>query len=249
MIAIIGGSGVYDPEILQDVKDVHIETEYGAVSLKSGVYQGKKVLFLARHGGKHSVPPHMVNYRANIKALKDLKVEHIVSTSAVGSLKKEMKPGDFVLLDQFVDFTNRRSYTFFDDEVVHTDVSEPYCPQLREVIMKAASYLGIHLFPKGVYVCTEGPRYETPAEIKMYALLGCDVVGMTNVPEVVLAREAKICYASIAVVTNFAAGVYPSRISHEEVIEIMNEKNEMLKKLLCKTLEIIPEGQMCDCCG
>ena len=248
MIAIIGGSGVYDPEILQNVKDVHVETEYGPVSLKSGIYQGRKVFFLARHGGKHSVPPHMVNYRANIKALKDLKVEHIVSTSAVGSLKKEMKPGDFVLLDQFVDFTHNRSSTFFDNEVIHTDVSEPYCPQLREVIMKAASYLGIHLFSKGVYVCTEGPRYETPAEIKMYALLGCDVVGMTNVPEVVLAREAKICYASIAVVTNFAAGVYPSRISHEEVIEIMNEKNEILKKLLCKTLEIIPEDQMCDCC-
>lgn len=249
MIAVIGGSGVYDPEILQNVKDVQVETEYGPVSLKSGEYQGRKVFFLARHGGKHSVPPHMVNYRANIKALKDLKVEHIVSTSAVGSLKKEMKPGDFVLLDQFVDFTHRRSSTFFDNEVVHTDVSEPYCPQLREVIMKAASHLGINIFPKGTYVCTEGPRYETPAEIKMYALLGCDVVGMTNVPEVVLAREAKICYASIAVVTNFAAGVYPSRISHEEVIEIMNEKNEMLKKLLCKTLEMIPEGSKCDCCG
>jgi 5'-methylthioadenosine phosphorylase len=249
MIAIIGGSGVYDPEILQDVKDLHVETEYGTVPLKSGAYKGRKVFFLARHGEKHSVPPHLVNYRANIKALQDLKVEHIVSTSAVGSLKKNIEPGDFVLLDQFIDFTHKRHYTFFDDEVVHTDVTEPYCPQLREVIMKAASAVGIDLHPRGTYVCTEGPRYETPAEISMYALLGCDVVGMTNVPEVVLAREAKICYASIAVITNFAAGVSPSKIAHEEVIEIMNEKNAVLKNLLRRTLEMIPEGKQCDCCG
>lgn len=233
--------------MLKDVKDVTVQNEYGTVNLKSGTYKGKNVFFLARHGGEHSVPPHKVNYRANIRALQDLNVERIVSTSAVGSLTKEMNPRDFVLLDQFIDFTKKREYTFFDDAVVHTDVTNPYCSQLREIIMKAASDLGITLHPKGTYVCTEGPRFETPAEIEMFALLGGDVVGMTNVPEVVLAREAKICYASIATVTNFAAGISPSKITHEEVIEIMDENSEMIKKLIGKTIEMIPEKKTCEC--
>lgn len=246
MIAIIGGSGVYDPKMLDDIKDICVETEYGTVTAKSGIYQGKNVFFLSRHGEDHSVPPHMVNYRANIKALQNLEVERIISTSAVGSLKKEMKPGDFVLLDQFIDFTKLRKYTFFDNTVVHTDVTDPYCPQLRETITKAAAALKINLHPKGTYVCTEGPRFETPAEIRMFAILGGDVVGMTSVPEVALAREAKICYASIATVTNFAAGISPSKITHEEVIEIMDKNSEMIKKLLSKTVEMILE-RTCEC--
>jgi 5'-methylthioadenosine phosphorylase len=247
MIAIIGGSGVYDPEMLKDIQDVTVQTEYGSVTLKSGVHQKKKVFFLARHGKEHSIPPHMVNYRANIKALKDLKVERILSTSAVGSLQKDMKPGDFVVLDQFIDFTKLRKYTFYDDEVVHTDFTNPYCSQLRELILKAAFNLGISAHPKGTYVCTEGPRFETPAEIKMFAVLGADVVGMTNVPEVMLAREAKICYSSIATVTNFAAGISPSKITHQEVIEIMDKNSEMIKKLLSKCIEMIPEDKTCEC--
>lgn len=247
MIAIIGGSGVYDPEMLQDTKDVTVQTEYGPVTLKSGVYQEKQIFFLARHGQKHSVPPHMVNYRANIKALKDLKVERILSTSAVGTLNKEMKPRDFVVLDQFVDFTKLRKYTFYDDEVVHTDFTNPYCPQLREIIIKTASDLGITAHPRGTYVCTEGPRFETPAEIEMFAMLGADVVGMTNVPEVMLAREAKICYATIATVTNYAAGISPTKITHQEVIEIMDLNSEMIKRLICKTIEMIPEEKPCEC--
>ncbi len=247
MIAIIGGSGVYDPKMLKDIQDVTVQTEYGSVTLKSGIYQEKKVFFLARHGKEHSIPPHMVNYRANIKALKELKVERILSTSAVGSLQKDMKPGDFVVLDQFIDFTKLRKYTFYDDEVVHTDFTNPYCSQLRELILKAAFNLGISAHPKGTYVCTEGPRFETPAEIAMFAVLGADVVGMTNVPEVMLAREAKICYASIATVTNFAAGISPSKITHEEVIEIMDKNSEMIKKLLSKCIEMIPEDKTCEC--
>ena len=246
MIAIVGGSGVYDPKMLEDVKDLQIETEYGTASVKSGRFQEKSVFFLTRHGEKHSIPPHMVNYRANIKALQNLKVERIISTSAVGSLKKEMIPGDFVLLDQFIDFTKARNYTFFDDKVVHTDFTDPYCPQLREIVTRAAADLGINLHVKGTYVCTEGPRFETPAEIRMFASLGGDVVGMTNVPEVVLAREAKICYASIATVTNFAAGISPSKITHEEVIEIMDKNSEKIKKLISKIIEMIPE-RTCEC--
>lgn len=247
MIAIIGGSGVYDPKMLKDIKDLRVDTEYGTVPVKSGKCQGRTVFFLTRHGEKHSIPPHMVNYRANIKALQTLKVERIISTSAVGSLKKEMKPGDFVLLDQFLDFTKLRKYTFFDDQVVHTDFTNPYCPEVRKTISDAASHLHITLHPTGTYVCTEGPRFETPAEIQMFALLGGDVVGMTNVPEVILAREAKICYASIATVTNFAAGISPSRITHQEVIEIMDQSSEMIKRLITKIIEMIPEKKTCEC--
>lgn len=246
MIAIIGGSGVYDPKMLEEVKELTVTTEYGAVTLKSGVHGGKNIFFLPRHGEKHSVPPHMINYRANIKALQDLKVERIISTSAVGSLRKKMKPRDFVLVDQFLDFTKERKFTFFDDKVVHTDFTKPYCPQLRDIIMRAATHLKIHVHPRGTYVCTEGPRFETPAEIRMFASFGADVVGMTNVPEVVLAREAKICYASIATVTNFAAGISPSKITHQEVIEIMDKNSEMIKRLITKTIEMIPE-KSCEC--
>ncbi|MBU7031786.1 MAG: S-methyl-5'-thioadenosine phosphorylase [Theionarchaea archaeon] len=247
MIAIIGGSGVYDPEMLSNICDIKVDTEFGSVSLKSGEFKGKKVFFLARHGGGHTVPPHRVNYRANIRALQDLGVDHILSTSAVGSLRTSLKPGDLVLLDQFIDFTKLRHYTFFEDTVVHTDFTSPYCPQLRGVIIEAAREEEISLHPTGTYVCTEGPRFETPAEISMFASLGGDVVGMTNVPEVILAREARICYAVIAMVTNFAAGISPTRITHREVIEIMDSNSEMIKRLLSRTIEMIPSKKTCEC--
>ncbi|MBU7013571.1 MAG: S-methyl-5'-thioadenosine phosphorylase [Theionarchaea archaeon] len=247
MIAIIGGSGVYDPHMLQDVQDISVDTEYGTVALKSGSHQGRTVYFLARHGGKHSVPPHTVNYRGNIRALQQLNVGRIISTSAVGSLRKEMKPGDFVLLDQFIDFTKNRHYTFFDDSVVHTDFTNPYCSQLRSIICQAALDAQVTLHQQGTYVCTEGPRFETPAEINMFSLLGAHVVGMTNIPEVVLAREAKICYSSIATVTNYAAGISPTRITHQEVIDIMDKNSEMIKRLIAKIIEMIPQTKTCEC--
>jgi 5'-methylthioadenosine phosphorylase len=247
MIAVIGGPGIHELEMLEDVKDFSVETEYGTVPLQSGVYKGKKIFLLERHGEDHSIPPHMVNYRANIKALRDLKVERIISTSAVGSLKETVKPGDFVLLDQFFDFTYLRKSTFFDKGIVHADVTEPYCPQLQEVIMKAASAVGIDLYPKGIYVCTEGPRFQTLVEIKRFVSLGGDVIGMTNVPEVVLAREANICFASIATATNYAAGVSQTHIPHEKVNEIMNENSKKMKNLLFRAIEMVPEGRTCEC--
>jgi 5'-methylthioadenosine phosphorylase len=247
MIAIIGGSGVYDPKMLHDIRDLSVDTEFGTISLKSGEYNGKDVVFLARHGSEHTVPPHRVNYRANIKALQNLGVDRILSTSAVGSLRTNLKPGDFVLLDQFIDFTRLRHYTFYDDSVVHTDFTTPYCPQLREIIEKAGEKEKVTLHPSGTYVCTEGPRFETPAEISMFAAMEGDVVGMTNVPEVILAREAKICYAVIATVTNFAAGISPSKITHAEVIEIMDTNSEMIKRLLSRTVEMIPSKKTCEC--
>jgi 5'-methylthioadenosine phosphorylase len=227
-----------------------ILTPYGDALVRIGTYNGESVAFQARHGTKHSVPPHLINYRANIYALKLLGVERIIATTAVGSLNQEMKPGDFVLVDQFLDFTKGRMGTFFDGGelgVVHTDVTEPYCPECRAVLATAAKESGITAHVGGCYVCTEGPRFETPAEIRMFAMLGGDLVGMTNVPEVVLAREAGICYATVSMVTNFGAGISPTALTHEEVLQVMADNAEKLKNLVMGTLGGLPHTRNCTC--
>ena len=249
-IAVIGGSGVYDPDMLENVRQEKVETPYGEVELQVGTYAGKEVAFLARHGSKHSIAPHKINYRANIYALKKLGVRKIISTTAVGSLNKAMQLGDFVLPNQFLDFTKCRHTSFFDggeNGVVHVDMTEPYCPNLRRTVAAAAQALGGYtLHDKGTYVCTEGPRFETPAEIRMYEKLGGDLVGMTNVPEVCLAREAEICYATISMVTNFAAGISPAPLTHEEVVEAMAENSQRLQQLILKSIELYDNGD-CAC--
>lgn len=250
-LAVIGGTGVYKADMLVNTRDVEIETRYGKVSLMLGEYKGRQVAFLARHGKGHSVPPHLVNYRANIQALKDLGVKKIIATAAVGSLNIEMAPQDFVLLDQFLDFTKARNCTFFDGElegVRHIDVTEPYCPRLRSFLYERAVKLGIKTHQGGCYVCMEGPRYETPAEIKMLKLFGGDVVGMTNVPEVVLAREAGLCYATVAMVTNYAAGIAPAKLSHSEVVQVMDQLSENISRLIMAALAEVPLEDECDCC-
>jgi 5'-methylthioadenosine phosphorylase len=249
-LAIIGGTGVYDPRILADIREVEVKTAYGEVNLRIGTYAGEEIAFLPRHGAKHSVPPHLINYRANIMALKLLGVQRVIATTAVGSINRQMAPGDFVLVDQFLDFTKNRTLTFFDggeQGVVHTDFTEPYCPQCRTILMEASAKTGIALHPAGVYVCTEGPRFETPAEIRMFDRLGGDLVGMTNVPEATLAREAGLCYATISMVTNFAAGISPTALTHEEVLEVMAENGEKLKQLVMATMGAIPKERTCTC--
>jgi 5'-methylthioadenosine phosphorylase len=249
-LAIIGGTGVYDPAILDRVREETVETPYGQVTLKVGEYRGVEVGFLARHGTGHTVPPHKINYRANIAALKLLGVERAIATSAVGSLNPDMKPGTFVLLDQFIDFTKARAGTFFDggpNGVVHLDYSEPYCPEIRAVLAREAASLGIDVKDGGCYVCTEGPRFETPAEIRAFRIIGGDLVGMTSVPEVVLAREAGICYASIAMATNWAAGISPTPLTHEEVVEVMQANGERLRALAMRAIEAVPEERGCRC--
>ncbi|MFZ5816678.1 MAG: S-methyl-5'-thioadenosine phosphorylase [Bacillota bacterium] len=249
-LAIIGGTGVYDPRILEQIREEIITTPYGEAKVRIGTYQGEEVAFLARHGTNHSVPPHLINYRANIWALKMLGVERVIATTAVGSVNRNMKPGDFVIIDQFLDFTKGRHSTFFDGGergVVHIDVTDPYCPECRRVLLEAAGEVGIQAHRAGTYVCTEGPRFETPAEIRMFATLGGDLVGMTNVPEVVLAREAGLCYATVSMVTNFAAGISPTNLTHEEVLEVMAANSENLKKLVMATLTRIPVERTCHC--
>lgn len=249
-IGIIGGTGVYDPATLSSVREETIETDFGIVKVKIGEHQGIEVAFLARHGEDHAVPPHKVNYRGNIAALKKLGVGRIIATGAVGSLNLEMRPGEFILVDQFIDFTKNRVQTFFADGtkgVVHIDMTEPYCPELRKILLAAAGSLEMPVKTRGTYVCTEGPRFETPAEIKMYSSVGGDLVGMTSVPEVVLAREAEICYATIAMVTNFAAGISPTPLTHAEVLEALRQNNENLRRLIIRAIEVMPDGRACAC--
>ncbi|MCL6520927.1 MAG: S-methyl-5'-thioadenosine phosphorylase [Firmicutes bacterium] len=251
-LALIGGTGVYDPEVLEGVRELSVETPYGLVHLLAGRFPGgEEVAFLARHGRHHSIPPHRVNYRANLWALKSLGVERVLATAAVGSLDRELAPGTFVLVNQFLDFTRGRPSTYFDregDGVAHVDVSEPYCPELRALLEEEARGLGIPVRQGGVYVCTEGPRYETPAEIRAYRRLGGDVVGMTGVPEVVLARELGLCYAAVAMVTNLAAGIADHPLTHAEVNEVMERNGRRLRELLAATLGRIPaERARCGC--
>ena len=249
-IAIIGGTGVYNPEILDDIRPEQVSTPYGDISVNIGSYRGKEVAFMARHGQAHTVPPHRVNYRANIAGLKRLGVRSILATAAVGSLNRAMKPGGFVFVDQFLDFTKSRPQTFFDGDqngVVHCDFTDPYCPELREILVRAAWELRQPAASGGTYACTEGPRFETAAEITMIRQLGGDLVGMTGVPEVVLAREAEMCYATIAMVTNFAAGISPARLTHEEVLQVMSLNAENLRRLIMQAISLIDDNRECAC--
>lgn len=247
---IIGGTGFYDPGLLEKEKDLVITTPYGDVVLKSGFYHDLEVLFLPRHGERHSVPPHLVNYRANIWALREAGAGVVLATAAVGSLNSELQPGEIVLVDQFLDFTKSRPVTFYEggeDGVLHVDVTNPYCTDVYRHLKKTAERLQIAVHDKGTYVCTEGPRYETAAEICMFQKLGGDLVGMTSVPEVVLAREAGLCYATLAVVTNFAAGISPRLLSHQEVMEMMGRCQAALRRIIFTAIESLPEERSCTC--
>ncbi len=249
-IAVIGGTGVYDPSIMTDIRNENVTTPYGDVHVKIGNFRGKPVAFMNRHGDDHSIPPHLVNYRANIAALKKLGVKNILATGAVGSLNPAMQPGHFIFVDQFLDFTKCRKQTFFEggvSGVVHLDMTNPYCPELRGILSRAARSLGFISHPSGIYICCEGPRFETAAEIKVYRLMGGDLVGMTSVPEVCLAREAEMCYATIAMVTNYAAGISPTRLVHQEVLDVMMQNSENIKKLVMQAIAWIDQDRICEC--
>jgi 5'-methylthioadenosine phosphorylase len=225
--------------MLSNIREESVSNQYGEALVRIGTYEGLEVVFLQRHGKGHTVPPHLVNYRANIWALKELGVERIVATTAVGSCNPKMGPGHFVLPDQFLDFTKVRKHTFFEggpQGVVHTDVTQPYSPEIRQVLFDNAKQIGVNIHNGGTYACFEGPRFETPAEIKMTQILGGDLVGMTNVPEVTLAREAQMGYSVISMVTNYAAGIAETDLTHEEVLEVMANNGENLKKLIMLSL-------------
>jgi len=193
-LAVIGGTGVYQLAGAEGARPARIVTQYGEALARQGEASGREVFFVARHGADHSIPPHRVNYRANIAALKTLGCTAILATNAVGSLRTDLPPGTFVAADQFLDFTKSRPLTFYDGDdehgVKHVDVTEPYCANVRRWLIEGASDAGERCVARGTYLCAEGPRFETAAEIRLFAQWGADMVGMTGVPEVVLAREA-----------------------------------------------------------
>lgn len=234
MIGIIGGSGVYDIPWLGDPQEQIVKNRYGEAVIKSGWLDNQEVAFLARHGKGHKVPPSLINYRANIMALSEFGVTDIVATYAVGGINPKMTPGDFAICDQFIDFTKNRICTFFNDpgNVVHTDVSKPYSPKLKEYIEEALVKEHAVFHPDAVYICTEGPRYETPAEIKAFSVMGATIVGMTGCPEVALANELGMAFGGIAVITNLAAGVAKHPLGHKEVIETFNMRIAQLGEIL-----------------
>lgn len=248
--AIIGGTGVYDPALLDNQRELLHNTAFGQVKITLGDFRGEEVAFIARHGSDHSVPPHLVNYRANIKALQEIGVKHIFATAAVGSLNFEFKPGSLVLADQFIDFTRTRKTTFYEGGeagVTHCDMTIPYCPGLRQALVKGAQDMGISVFNGGTYVCTEGPRFETAAEISMFKQLGGHLIGMTSVPEVCLARELGMCYANISIVTNFAAGISTGILTHSEVLDMMKERISQVRDLMMNSLRHVDAKPGCDC--
>jgi len=245
-VAVIGGSGL--ETLLERAEQVRVGTPYGlAPTVSIGEIEGKPIVFLPRHGLHHLVPPHMVNYRAIVYALHEFGVERVVATNAVGAIAPKLKAGDFVVPHDFIDFTKLRRVTFYDEApVTHVDVSKPYCPEIRSVLTRIAKKHYERVASRGVLVCTEGPRYETPAEIEMFRRLGCDVVGMTGAPEAALARELEMCYASICFVTNMASG-FQKRLTAREVSSVAENIAPVLQQVLRETIKHLPKNRHCPC--
>jgi 5'-methylthioadenosine phosphorylase len=249
-LAIIGGTGTSELSALNNWTWNIINTAFGEAEYAQGSLNGIEACFIPRHGRGHSIPPHMVNYRSTIAAAWQLGVTDIIASAAVGSLRIDAPPGSFAVLSDFLDMTRQRQSTFYDrvgQPVVHTDFTHPYCPELSNAVSDSCSEIGVEPVTPAVYLCVDGPRYETPAEIRLFRSWGADVVGMTNVPEVVLAREAGICYAAVAVVTNYASGISPTPLSHPEVVERMREQDILLSKLFLMVADKLSEERACSC--
>jgi 5'-methylthioadenosine phosphorylase len=250
-IGIIGGTGLYDPKLLKNVEEITVETPYGAPSdtITVGELSGKLVAFLPRHSKKHTIRPTDINARANILALKTLGVKRILAPSTVGSLRESYKPGDIVFVDQFIDRTTRREqsfYTIAERKVCHISVAEPMCPKLRQTLIEVGQDLRIKAHNNGTYVCIEGPRFSTRAESRMFRTWGADVVGMTLVPECVLAREAEMCYASISTVTDY--DVWKDHpVCVDDIMTTMRANIEKVKQIIAETVTRLPEEPDCEC--
>jgi len=252
-IGIFGGTGIYDSELLQDSKEITIETPYGKTSdtITIGEFEGKRIAFMPRHGKKHSIPPHLINYCANIWAFKELGISRIISPMAVGSLKEEIKPGDFVLPTQFIDFTKSRKNSFSKEgKVIHISVADPFCPELQKIVSETANNQDITLHEDCTYACIEGPRFSTKAESIFYKSTGADIIGMTLVPECQLAREAQMCYISISTVTDY--DVWAEKpVTAKEVMDTLSKNVQVTKKLLKELLGEIPTNfaseRKCSC--
>ncbi|MBS7610691.1 S-methyl-5'-thioinosine phosphorylase [Candidatus Bathyarchaeota archaeon] len=245
--AIILGSGF--ETALQPLESIKVETPFNfkKVVVYRVVVGDVKTLAVLRHGVDHENPPHMVEYRANMWSLKELGANRLLAVNTVGAINPIMRPGDLTVPHNMIDFTKRRHYTFYNTQpVVHIDFTKPYCEELRSLLIKSTCKLGETVWDKSTYICTEGPRFETAAEIRVFRILGADVVGMTGCPEAALARELGLCYASLCIVSNMAAGMQ-SRITSKEVSDIALRKREVVIKVLGETIKSMPAERSCSC--
>jgi 5'-methylthioadenosine phosphorylase len=248
---LIGGSGLYEIEGLAITKEVSVSTPFGAPSCaySIGTFGDTEVVFLPRHGVPHSIPPHLVNYRANIWGFKSLGVDRIISVNATGAINRNISPGSLVLQDQIIDMTGgNRMHTFYESgKVVHIDFTNPYCSDMREKCISSASDINLTVRPTATYICVNGPRLETAIEISFYASIGADIVGMTAMPEAVLARELEICMLGISAVTNYAAGIIDKKLTATEVVENMRSSNVVIKSLLFALIPRLVGNRTCTC--
>ncbi|MBI5183367.1 MAG: S-methyl-5'-thioadenosine phosphorylase [Nitrospinae bacterium] len=248
-IGVIGGSGLYEMEGLKDVERVKVDTPFGEPSDEYiiGRLRDRGLIFLPRHGRGHRILPSELNFRANIYGLKSLGVEWIISVSAVGSMRKEIVPGDMVVPDQFFDRTRQRKSTFFGEGVVgHVPLADPICQELSKILFKAGKNVGASIHKGGTYLCIEGPQFSTRAESNIYRQWGVDVIGMTNVTEAKLAREAEICYATLALATDYDCW-YEESVSVEAILKIIEKNVTMAQRIIGEAVLMIPMERRCQC--
>lgn len=250
-LAIIGGSGLYSMSGLENVQELDLETPFGKPSapIVLGALDGKKIAFLARHGTGHHITPSEVNFRANIYALKSVGAQRIVSISATGSLREDYVPGEIVVPDQLFDFTHRRQRSFFGDSIVsHISVADPFCPHLSQLLFQATQEAGAIVHQGGTMITIEGPRFSTRAESNVYRSWGMSLIGMTTSPEAFLAREAEICYAVMAHVTDYDVWhISEEAVTVEMIIEILNRNTQLAQKAIVNLVSILEPERPCDC--
>ena len=252
-VGVFGGSGLY--RLLDDVEQVEIDTPYGKPSdaLAIGTVADWRVAFMPRHGSKHTIPPGAINYRANLWAFKELGVERVIAPAAVGSLRADIKPGHFVVCDQFVDRTGGRADSYYMEgpRVAHVSAADPYCPELRPLAVEVGHEQGIEIHDGGTVVVIEGPRFASRAESRWYGAQGWQVINMTQYPEVILARELEMCYLNLALVTDYDAGLEgdPSvaAVTVADVLSVMASNNERVRNLILALIERLPAVRNCSC--
>lgn len=250
-IGVFGGSGFYD--FLEDKKEIDIETPYGSPSekLMVGRIGEHRVAFMPRHGKEHRIVPHLINYRANVWAMKAIGCKRVISPCAAGSLQTHIKPGDFVVCDQFVDWTKERKSTFFEGPfAVHVSAAEPYCDEMRKLAITSGEKLGITVHKSGTVVVINGPRFSTKAESKFFTAQGWKVINMTQFPESYLVKELDMCPVNISLITDYDAGLVGDvpPVSHHDVIQVFNQNLDNLKKLLFEMIKNTPKERLnCNC--
>jgi 5'-methylthioadenosine phosphorylase len=251
VVGVIGGTGLYEMEGLANVEEIRLDTPFGEPSgpYLRGTLEGADLVFLPRHGRGHRLLPTEINARANLFGMKQLGVERLLSVSAVGSLREEIGPGDIVIPDQFIDRTSKRPSTFFGDGIVaHVQFADPFCESFRTIVIQAANDQGIDIHPRGTYVCMEGPQFSTRAESKLYRSWGADLIGMTNLQEAKLAREAEICFATIALATDYDCwNQVAGDVDIGQVIQILNRDVELAQRIIRGTVRSLSVTRGCAC--